>query len=150
MTTKFKLTINEQKVLSILADNARITDSAIAFKLKISPQGVRKIRKKLETSYISEYRTVMDYKNLGIHVFAIAQMKLLNKNPLNNKHIIGAFEINEANITHILILGFASLEDLDDYKIRISKDAEIQRMDVVSRKGFLKHSPIDLIKEQLK
>lgn len=73
----------------------------------------------------------------------------MNKDILNNKHIIGAFEINESNVTHILILGFKSLEELDEYKIKISKDAEIQKINVVSKKGLLKNSPVELIKELL-
>jgi|TARA_B100002003_G_C13848410_1_gene415989 DNA-binding Lrp family transcriptional regulator len=147
MTTN--LTKNEKKVLSILVDNAKITDSEIAIKIKISPQAVRKIRIKLEKSYIKGYSTIMDYENIGINVFAIAQIKVINKNILANKHIMGAFEINEANITHILILGFESLEKLDKYKIDIGKDALIQKIDVVSRQGFLKNSPVELIKDLL-
>lgn len=149
METTLKLTKNEKKVLSILTENARITDSEISSKIKISPQGVSKIRKKLENNFIHEYRTVVDYEKIGINVFAIIQMKVLNKKILNNKNIIGAFEVNEANITHILIFGFASLEQLDEYKIKIAKDAEIQKINIVSKKGFLKHSPAELIKTQL-
>jgi DNA-binding Lrp family transcriptional regulator len=150
MTTKISLTRNEKKVLSMLINNAKISDSEIASKIKISPQGVRKIRKKLEDNYISEYRTILNYEKVGINVFAIVQIKILNRDLLNNKHIVGAFEINESNITHILILGFASLEELDEYKVKISRDAEIQKMNVVSRKGFLKNSPVELIKDYLK
>ena len=134
----------------MLVNNAKTTDSEIASKIKISPQGVRKIRKKLEKGYIEEYRTILNYEKIGINVFAIVQIKILNKDILNSKNIIGAFEINEANITHILIMGFVSLEELDEYKRKISKDAEIQKMNVVSRKGFLKNSPVELIKEYLK
>jgi DNA-binding Lrp family transcriptional regulator len=149
MGTISQLTNNEKKTLAMLISNARVTDSEIASKIRISPQGVRKIRKKLEKSHIQEYRTIIDYEKMGINVFAIAQIKVLNKDILNSKNIIGAFEINEANITHILILGFASLEELDEYKVKIAKDAEIQKMNVVSRKGFLKNSPADLIKSRL-
>lgn len=149
MRTINQLTKNEKKVLSMLMDNARTTDSEIASKINISPQAVRKIRKKLEENHIKEYRTILEYDNVGIKVFAIAQMKVLNKDILNNKHIIGAFEINEAKISHILILGFASIEQLDEYKVKIAKYAEIQKMNVVSRKGFLKNSPVGLIKTQL-
>lgn len=145
----YKLTKNEKKVLSILAGNARITDSEISSKIRISPQGVRKIRKKIENNYIQEYRTVIDYEKIGINAFAIVQIKILNEDILKNKNIIGAFEINESNITHILIIGFASLEELDEYKVKIAKDAEIQKINVVSKKGFLKHSPVELIKNQL-
>jgi DNA-binding Lrp family transcriptional regulator len=150
MRTNDKLTKNEKKVLSNLAGNARVTDSEISSKIKISPQGVRKIRKKLEDNYIKEYRTIIDYEKIGVNVFAVLQIKILNKDILGNKNIIGAFEINESNITHILIIGFASLEDLDEYKIKIAKDAEIQKINVVSKKGFLKHSPVELIKSQLR
>lgn len=149
MATDIRLNKNERKVLSILIDNAKITDSEIASKIKISPQGVRKIRKKLEKDYIKEYRTIIDYEKIGIAVFVIAQIKISNKDLLNSKHIIGAFEINESNITHILILGFNSLEELDEYKIKISKEAEIQKINVVSKKGLLKNSPVELIKELL-
>lgn len=150
MKTNPKLTRNEKKVLSHLAGNARITDSEISSKIKISPQGVSKIRKKLENNFIQEYRTVINYEKLGINVFAIIQIKIFNKDILKNKNIIGAFEINESNGTHILIMGFASLEELDEYKKKISKDAEIQKINVVSKKGFLKQSPVELIKKQLK
>jgi len=150
MVTTTTLTQNEKKILSILVDHAKTTDSEIASKIKISPQGVRKIRQKLEEGYIKEYRTIVDYEKVGIYVFAIAQIKAINRDILNDKHIIGAFEINEADVTHIIILGFASLEDLEEYKLNIAEHAEIKRMNVVSKKGFLKNSPVELIKEQLK
>ena len=98
-----QLTKNEKKVLTMLISNARVTDSEIASKIKISPQGVRKIRKKLEANHIQEYRTVVNYESIGINVFVIAQIKVLNRSVLEHKNIIGAFEINESNITHIFI-----------------------------------------------
>jgi len=149
MGTMTQLTKNEKKALTMLMSDARVTDSDMASKMRISPQGTRKIRKRLEKSHIQEYRTIIDYEKIGINVFAIAQIKILNKDILKSKNVMGAFEINEADITHILILGFASLEELDGYKVKIAKDAEIRKMNVVSRKGFLKNSPVDLIKSKL-
>lgn len=150
MGTKQGLTVNEKKTLLILVENARATDSEIASKIKITPQGVRKIRKKLEQKHILQYRTILDYGQIGINVFALARIKVINNEILKNKNIIGAFEINEANITHLLILGFNSLEELDKYKKTLLDSAELQKIDVVSQEGFLKHSPIELIKKQLK
>lgn len=150
METISRLTKNEKRVLSILSDDARITDSEIASRMGITPQGIRKIRKRLEREFINEYRAIIDYEKIGINVFAIIQLKVLNKSILNNKNIIGAFEINESNITHILITGFSTLEELDEYKMKMAKDAEIQRINVVSKIGFLKNSPIGLIKRLLK
>ena len=144
------LTKNDKKVLGLLLDNARVSDSEIASKIGLSPQGVRKIRMKLEKEYIQEYRTILNYEKIGINVFAIAQIKVLNREMLKGKHVIGEFEINEADISHILILGFSSIEELDDYKKQIAKDAEIQKINVISRKGFLKNSPVELIKTLLK
>ncbi|MBM3200667.1 winged helix-turn-helix transcriptional regulator, partial [Candidatus Woesearchaeota archaeon] len=144
------LTKNEKKVLSILIDDAKISDSEIASRIKISPQGVRKIRKKLEEEYIKEYRTIVDYEKIGIRVFAIAQIKVLNRDVLDDRHIIGAFEVNEADVTHIMVLGFGSLEELDAYKMSIVKHAEIRKINVISKMGFLKNSPVELIKGNLK
>ncbi len=149
MSTERRLTSNDRKVFLALLDNARMTDSKISSKIKITPPGVRKIRKKLEDHYIKEYRAMVDYEKIGIHVFAIIQLKVINRHILNNEHIIGAFEINESIITHILITGFASLEDLDEYKRQIAPDAEIQHINVVSKKGFLKNSPKDIIRHRI-
>src|SRR3989344_1183905 len=130
------LTKNDKKALGLLLVNARVSDSEIASKIGLSPQGVRKIRMKLEKEYIQEYRTILNYEKIGINVFAIAQIRVLNREMLKGKHVIGEFEINEADISHILILGFSSIEELDDYKKQIAKDAEIQKINVISRKGF--------------
>src|SRR3989339_904110 len=92
MRTESRLTSNDKKVFLALLDNARITDSDISCRIKITPPGVRKIRKKLEEHYIQEYRTIVDYEKMGITVFAIIQIKTVNKNILNNEKIIGAFE----------------------------------------------------------
>ncbi|MBU0756563.1 MAG: winged helix-turn-helix transcriptional regulator [Nanoarchaeota archaeon] len=147
MRTNKIITKNQRKVLSMLLDNSRSTDSEIAAKIRITPQAVRKIRKKLEENYIREYRTVIDYSSFGIDVFAIVHARVKNREILKNANIIGAFEINEANITHILILGFKTIEELDDFKINIVEHADIHRINVVSKKGFLKNTPVTLIKK---
>lgn len=150
MEQSTNLTRNEKRVLSMLLDDARVNDSEIAKKIKLSPQGVRKIRLKLEKNYISQYRTIINYEKLGIRVFAIAQMRIKDKEILENKHIIGAFEINEANITHFLILGFSSIEDIDHFKSTLVQKAEIKKINVLSNRSFLKNSPAQLIKSYLK
>jgi len=150
METIRNLTVNDKKVLTLLLDNGRVTDSEIAGKIRLTPQGVRKIRKKLEKDHIKEYRTIVDYDKIGISVFVIAQIKVLNRQVLDNKSIIGAFEINESDISHIIILGFSTLEELDGYKKRISKDAEIRKINVLSKNGLLKNSPVMLMKERLR
>ncbi len=149
MNNKNKLSENERRVLLYLLDNAKATDSEIAGKIGITPQGVRKIRLKLEQHYIDQYRTIISYETIGIEVFAIAEMKVHNKSILSEKHIIGAFEVNESLVTHIFILGFSSLQELDEYKILVQHSAEIQNIYVVSKRGFLHNSPVELMRYML-
>ena len=49
-----KLTKNDQEVLKNIIKHAKIPDSEIAKRMKLSPQAVFKIRKKLEESGIIE------------------------------------------------------------------------------------------------
>ncbi|MFH1789328.1 MAG: winged helix-turn-helix transcriptional regulator [Candidatus Altiarchaeota archaeon] len=144
------LTFNEKRVLARLIDNARITDSEIAHQIRLSPAGVRKIRKKLEKDYIKEYRTILDYGKAGVNVIAICEMKVLSKDALKSPNIIGAFEINESDTSHILILGFPTLEELDSYKAKIHGMAEIRKIRVISHRGLLKNSPVELIKRNIR
>jgi len=149
MSNNYELSENERKVLLYLLDNAKATDSEIAAKIGITPQGVRKIRLKLESNYIDQYRTIINYEKIGIEVFAIAEMKVHNRSILSEKHIIGAFEVNEALVTHIFILGFSSLQDLDEYKVQVQNAAEIQNIYVVSKRGILHNSPVELMRYML-
>ena len=145
-----ELSDREKKVLSFLIENARVSDSEIAQEIKITPQGVRKIRKKLERRHIVKYRTIVDYRTLGISVFAIAQVCSKNKDMLTNKHIIGAFEVNEGGVTHVLIMGFASVDEVDSFKKEIRGEAEIVKMYLLSNQYLLKNSPDGLILSYLK
>lgn len=147
---KIKLTINEKKVLKLLIEDARSTDSEIARKLKISPPGVRKIRKKLEIDYIKEYRTIIDYEKIGIEIFAIAHVKILDQEMLKSRNIIGAFEINQSDISHILILGFNNINNLDLFKRKNKEKLIFSQIYTLSKESFLKNSPTNLIKDELK
>jgi DNA-binding Lrp family transcriptional regulator len=150
MATDLGMTRNERLVLESLVENARVSDTEVAARLRITPQAVHKLRRKLERGHILAYRAVVDYQRVGVTVFAVAQMKVLDRSALSDKHIIGAFEINEADITHVLIMGFSSLEELDEYKLRLAPRAEIRRMNVVSRKGMLRNSPVELLRDRLR
>jgi DNA-binding Lrp family transcriptional regulator len=66
-----KLTKNEKTVLKLLLDNAKISDSAIAAKLKISSQAVGKIRRKLEKTVIDSYTVNLNYKSVCYFAFKI-------------------------------------------------------------------------------
>ena len=121
-----KLTKNEKKVLNLLLDNARITDSAIAIKLKISSQAVGKIRKKLESTVINSYSTNLSYAKIGIHALAISLSKLtpagldkgelqVEKTLLETSNIIQVQRLPNSSCTHIILYGFKDLEELDQF-----------------------------------
>ncbi len=143
MTT---LTKNEKRILNLLLDNARVSDAELARETGISTQGARKIRLKLEKEYIAGYRTIVDYKKIGIDIFAVALVSITEPGILSDKNIIGAFEVNEGELTHILVLGFKDIEELDRFKMK----AHVQKIHVLSRSKFLKNSPMELLKDMLK
>lgn len=152
---ELKLTKNEKFVLKELIDDGRISDTSIAKKLKISTQAVRKIRKKLESDrIITRYSTIIDYEKLGIKAFAIVQIRADDKiktDLFESPNIIGSFRLQESNITNILIAGFGSLEELDNYFVKIKKKhpVEIQKINIFSNSGFMKHSPVELLKNKI-
>ena len=71
-----ELTKNEKKVLKLLIDNSRISDSDMATKLGISSQAVGKIRRKLESTVIDSYTINLNYPKMGITIFAVAIAKI--------------------------------------------------------------------------
>ncbi|PKP56641.1 MAG: hypothetical protein CVT88_09985, partial [Candidatus Altiarchaeales archaeon HGW-Altiarchaeales-1] len=128
-----KWTRNERKVLGDLIENAKITDSEIAEKLHITPQAVGKIRKKLETSgTIKGYHAVVDLEKTGINVIAIGMFKFnidafgesenigesidtdITKR-IQNPLIINFCRLPEGDITHIVVYGFKTIDELDSY-----------------------------------
>jgi len=157
---ELKFTKNEKFVLKSLIDNGRVCDTEIAKKLKISVQAVRKIRKKFEdNNLIKKYSAIINYEKLGIKAFAIVQLKITERglkekvDLFDSLNIIGSFKLPETNITNILITGFKSLEELDDYFEKLKKKysgyIEIQKMNIFSNNGLMKNSPEELLKKKI-
>ena len=157
---ELKLTKNEKFVLKELINNGRESDTAIAKKLRISTQAVRKIRKKFENKgVIKRYSALIDYKKIGIRAFAIVQIKITEKglktrmDLFDSPNIIGSFRLPETNITNLFISGFGSLEELDNYFLKIKEKytglMEIQKINVFSNNGLMKNSPLELLKKKV-
>jgi len=159
-----KLTKNEKKVLKLLLENAKISDLAIASKLKISSQAVGKIRKKLEKKIIDSYTVNLNYNKLGINVFAISLSKLtaegldkgeleIEKKLLENPHIIQVYRLPNQSPTHIILYGFQDLEELDDFfhstqkKQQLHKFIESQQLFTFSNHSLIKNNPIQLFQK---
>jgi DNA-binding Lrp family transcriptional regulator len=161
-----RLTKNEKITISLLLENARISDSAIASKLHISSQAVGKIRRKLEKSLIKSYTLELDYPKLGIKTFAIALAKLtpegLNKGELEierkllqEENIIQIFRLPNGESTHCIFYGFKDINELDEFfhspqKMKeIHKYIETKEMFTFSHNSLIKASPSSLIKKTI-
>ncbi|HIE33548.1 MAG TPA: Lrp/AsnC family transcriptional regulator [Candidatus Altiarchaeales archaeon] len=157
-----KLTRNDKRVLKFLIRNGRAQDSDIAKELKITPQAVGKIRKKLESSgVIKGYSTIIDYGKLGINVIAIALFKftpearktILTEEDIDERikgpHIINFYRIPEGDVTHIVVYGFRSLEELDHYFHVLQTErghiSEIKKLYILSTKSLRKNSDQELL-----
>jgi Lrp/AsnC family leucine-responsive transcriptional regulator len=157
-----KLTKNEKKTLKFLIENGRATDADIARALNITPQAVGKIRKKLETeSLIKGYTTSVDYEKIGIKVMAIALFKftpearktILTEDDVTQRvkgpHIISFFRLPEGDVTHLVVYGFRSLEELDHYFHILQTErghiSEIKELYIFSSKSIRKASDKELL-----
>jgi Lrp/AsnC family leucine-responsive transcriptional regulator len=157
-----QLTRNDKRVLKFLIENGRATDADIARKLDITSQAVGKIRKKLETEgYIRGYTTDVDFEKLGIKVFAVVLFKYTAevwknvksdddiKERIKGPHIISFYRVPEGDVTHIVVYGFRSLDELDNYFHVLQTErghiSEIRKMYVFSSKSMIKQSPKELL-----
>jgi Lrp/AsnC family leucine-responsive transcriptional regulator len=157
-----KLTKNERRTLRFLIENGRATDADMARSLNITPQAVGKIRKKLETEgIIKGYTTTVDYEKVGIKVMAIALFKftpearktILTEEDVNQRikgpHIINFFRVPEGDVTHLVLYGFRSLEELDHYFHILQTErghiSEIKELYIFSSRSIRKTSDKELL-----
>ncbi len=161
-----KLTKNDQEVLKNIIQHAKIPDSEIAKKIKVSPQAVFKIRKKLEDSgIIKGYMPIIDFKKIGINVMVILVIRLtaevwdeftdeqLNERIQKVPYIIEAYRLPESDATHILLLGFRNIQQKDKYLIKLqtefSKEIEIKQVYPFSIDRVITQSPVGLLYEMI-
>lgn len=157
-----KLTQNEKKTLKLLLDNARITDSDIAEKVRISSVAVGKIRRKLESTIIKSYTLDMDYTKLGIQMFSIAIAKLtgegldegeleIEQRLLKNPHVITVYRIPKGSATHVIVYGFCDIVEMENFfhsaKLKKELHAYIENKELFtfSHYSLIKNSPNQLL-----
>ena len=161
-----KLTKNDQEVLKNIIKHAKIPDKDIAEKMGISHQAVFKIRHKLEESgIIKGYQPVLDLKKLGINVMVILIIKLtpqvweenddqqITERIKQIPYVINAYRVLESNASHVLIMGFKDLEQMDKYlskiQTRFSSEIEIKKVIPFSTDKIITQSPVGLLYEIL-
>ncbi len=160
-----KLTENEKCTLKLLVKNPLRTNSDIAKELKLTAQGVSKIRKQLyEKGIIKGYELNLDYEKLDLNIHVIALIKIapsafkkFRKNELDNvlksKYAVRSYEILETDVTHVVKYAF---KDIKEYHIyfrsvldKFGDYVEIKHSFVLSSEGMIKSSTMDLFLEAL-
>lgn len=68
------LTKNEKKILKLLVDNAKLSDTAIGKQLGLTSQAVGRIRKKLEEEIIKKYSIELDLEKLGLKSISLMEL----------------------------------------------------------------------------
>ncbi|PIZ51071.1 hypothetical protein COY27_04880 [Candidatus Woesearchaeota archaeon CG_4_10_14_0_2_um_filter_33_13] len=161
-----KLTKNDQEVLKSIVQHAKIPDKEIAEKMNISPQAVFKIRHKLEESgIIKGYQPILDLKKLGIGVMVILVIKLtpevweeysdieIATRIKQIPSVINAYRILDSKASHVLIMAFRDLAQMDRYLAQIqtkfSREIEIQQIYPLSTNKVITQSPVGLLYEIL-
>jgi DNA-binding Lrp family transcriptional regulator len=157
-----RLTKNEKKVLQLLLKNARISDSLIAEKLRISSQAIGKIRRKLEKSVIESYTVNINYSKLGIKTFAIALAKLtpegldqgeleIEKKLLETANAIQVYRLPQGKFTHAILYGFSDVDEFDEFfhsaktKKELHSLIENEELFTFSHNSLIKNSPLQLL-----
>ncbi len=160
-----KLTENEQFALRLLVEDPLITNKDIAKKLKITSQGVGRIRKQInDKGIIKNQELSLDYEKLDINIHAIALIKILPsvfKKFKNNQldkvlkpiNAIRSYAIPETDVTHIIIYAFRNIKEYDTYFRNILEEfgdyVEIKHTFVFSSGSIIKSSSKDMFLDVL-
>ena len=141
------LSKNEKEVVRILVKRGVVPDVDIAKQLNITTQAVGKIKDRLEKrGIIKGYAPVLDYNKLGIHVYAIALIKVRwelvrNKTEEEIKEemlkergpLINMFSVQKNDITHIAFYGFRELSEAD----RFFNDMQMYHKEIELKDTFI-------------
>ena len=161
-----KLTRNDQKLLKVIIQHAKMPDTHIAGKLGISPQAVHKIRRKLEKcGIIRGYQPVIDFRKLGISTMALLSIRLtpavwesstdeqISERIRQIPYVVDAYRVAESDVSHILLMGFRDQEQMDRYLIkmqtRFAKEIELKTVYVFSTSRIITRSAVGLLYEIL-
>jgi len=161
-----KLTKNDEKVLKEIIIQAKLPDSEIAKKMKLSPQAVYKIRKKLEKKgIILGYQPIISLKKLGITAMALLIIKLtpdvwekygeeeISQRIKQIPYVMTAFRISESDITHAIVMGFRDIQQRDKYlgklQTKFGKEIKIKSIYTFSVDKVITNSAVGLLYEIL-
>jgi DNA-binding Lrp family transcriptional regulator len=160
-----KLNINEKKILESEVISPKISNIELSRQLRITTQGVGKIRKNLERKgIIDRYETVLDYEKIGINFFVFALVKIMPKvfrkyneeikRIFSDPHIILLVNVPQTSITNIILFGFRDVNEYDRYfkflQSKLPGLIEIKDSYVFSNESFEKNSASGLFIKMIK
>jgi len=160
------LTKNDQEVLKKIISHAKLPDAEIAKEMGLSPQAVFKIRKKLEEKGIIEgYQPTINFRKLGISVMALVIVRitpevwanttdaLISERIRQIPYVIDCYRVLEADASHIMLLGFRNVEQIDKYLAKLqttfSREIELKGIYPFSIDKVITRSPVGLLYEIL-
>ncbi len=160
-----KLTSNEKKLLVNLLEDSMLNDAQLARKMRLSPQGVGKIRKRLEEKgVIEEYRLRLNYERIGIAVFAIAMLEFTPKGiatlaaggleKMLDSNMIDVFHTPSGIAPLIILFGFRNLGEHDYYFRRFKEENidtfVVKQVFTFSNAGIVRRTSTELYMKVLK
>lgn len=161
MARSEKLSKNEREVLKYLIRDGRAQCTEIAKRLGVSSQAVGKIKDKLEKlGVIKGYHAEIDSKKLGVEVFAIALFRFKSgvwnkleeediRRRMRGAHLVRVYRITEGDYTHMVIYGFRSMREVENYFQILQKErsqiSELKKLYVMTTDSVIKDSPDDLL-----
>jgi Lrp/AsnC family transcriptional regulator, leucine-responsive regulatory protein len=161
-----RLTRNDMEVLKSIIQHAKMPDTDIAKKMGLSPQAVFKIRHKLENlGIIKGYQPVLDLKKVGIRVMAMLIIKLMpdvwdeytdeqiSERIRQIPYVINAYRVLESDASHVLIMGFRDIHQMDKYiakiQTRFAREIAIKNIIPFATEKVITQSPVGLLYEIL-
>jgi len=157
---KVVLSENDKKVLKLLIQDGRTSSTQIAQRVGLTSQAVGKIKEKLEKAgIIRGYTANIDYGKLGIEVFTIALFRFKSgawsrleeadiRERVKGPHLIRFYRVNDGDVTHLVVYGFRSLKEVDNYfhvlQMERGHISELKKLYVLSADSVMKDSPSEL------
>lgn len=157
------LTKNEKRVLKLLLDNAKLSDTAIANRLQVSSQAVGRIRKHLEDEgVIKGYTLEIDYSKLGLNLAVLGEICLIQgdgpqRRVIEEKlaaypHCVGLLRNFEEKPSHVVFSIFKDITQLNEtFKVleesKFGKHIKTTQILQVPVANILKLSHKDIIRK---
>lgn len=146
----------DKKILSLLEQNARISNAELAERVNLSPTPcLRRLRKLEDSGLIRGYGAVLNEKALGLHASALVFVNLDKNTKENAERFEAALKLLPEVMECFLVAGRHDYvlrvvtRDLDDYerfiKERLAvleKIADLESIIILKQTLFRKHLPI--------